>query len=98
MTRKMVILDATTNPYELLTAFLENFLYGAVANSITVFIAERKDIAVFTNFLLYYLLLSVIINREKYNTKLGKYFIFPGAATLGAFAGYKLAQLIGNLI
>jgi hypothetical protein len=40
---------------------------------------------------------SIVINREKYQTKVGKYMIFPSAAALGAFVGYKLAFLLSNL-
>jgi hypothetical protein len=49
---------------------------------------------VFMNFILYYLLISYIVNRDKYKTKLGKFIILPGSAAIGAFTGYKLAQYI----
>jgi hypothetical protein len=50
------------------------------------------------NFILYYLLISYIVNREKYKTKLGKFIILPGSAAIGAFTGYKLAQYISLFI
>jgi hypothetical protein len=53
--------------------------------------------AVLLNFLVYYILISVIVNRAKYETKLGRLVVLPGSAALGAFTGYKVAQLISHL-
>lgn len=92
------VLDAKTTPHELVKEFLINFFYGLVGNSITVFAAKEFDVAIFVNFIIYYLFLSVIINRNKYETTLGKYLVFPGAAAMGAFSGYKIALFLSSII
>jgi hypothetical protein len=69
-------------------------MYGFIANTITVFIIMKYDIAVLINFLIYYMFVSIVINRDKYETRVGKYMIFPAAAALGAFVGYKLAFIL----
>lgn len=98
MDKKIKIMGVITTPIELLVAIIENFLYGFVGNSITVFINKNWDVAVLINFIIYYSFLSHIVNRNKYETILGKFIIFPVAATLGAFTGYKIALLIVNYI
>ena len=95
--RKFQFLDAETSARELIIETLVNFLYGFIANTVTVFIILKYDIAILINFLIYYMFVSIVINREKYQTKVGKYMIFPSAAALGAFVGYKLAFLLSNL-
>ena len=95
--RKFQFLDAKTSARELIIEILVNFLYGFIANTVTVFIILKYDIAILINFLIYYMFVSIVINREKYQTKVGKYMIFPSAAALGAFVGYKLAFLLSNL-
>jgi hypothetical protein len=60
--------------------------------------AKEIDIAVLLNFFTYYMLISIIVNRAKYETILGKFVVLPGSAALGAFTGYKVAQLISQLI
>jgi hypothetical protein len=95
--KKFQFLDAETSARELIIETLVNFLYGFIANTVTVFIILKYDIAILINFLIYYMFVSIVINREKYQTKVGKYMIFPSAAALGAFVGYKLAFLLSNL-
>jgi len=95
--RKFQFLDAETSARELIIETLVNFLYGFIANTVTVFIILKYDIAILINFLIYYMFVSIVINREKYQTKVGKYMIFPSAASLGAFVGYKLAFLLSIL-
>jgi hypothetical protein len=43
-------------------------------------------------------LISYIVNRQKYETMLGKFVVLPGSAAAGAFTGYKLAQIIAELV
>jgi hypothetical protein len=95
--KKFKFLDAETSARELIIETLVNFLYGFIANTVTVFIILKYDVAILINFLIYYMFVSIVINREKYQTKVGKYMIFPSAAALGAFVGYKLAFLLSNL-
>jgi len=96
--REFQFLDAKTSVRELVIETIVNFMYGFIANTVTVFIILKNDSAVLANFLLYYMFVSIVINREKYETRAGKFLIFPAAAALGAYSGYKLAFAISNLI
>jgi hypothetical protein len=49
-------------------------------------------------YIVYYIMISYIVNRKKYETMLGKFIVLPGSAAAGAFTGYKLAQIISNFI
>ena len=73
-------------------------MWGFMGNSIVIFMSKGIDIMVLLNFVLYYILISYIVNRDKYQTKLGKFIILPGSAALGAYTGYKVAQYISNFI
>ena len=97
-TREIDIIGAKTSIKELLTETMVNFSWGFFGNSIVVFMAKEIDIAVLINFFLYYILISIIVNRAKYTTRLGKFIVLPGSAALGAFTGYKVAQLISNFL
>jgi hypothetical protein len=90
--------DGKTTPGELIRETLINFSWGFAGNSITLFMAKEIDAAVFINFFVYYVVLSYIINRAAYETRLGKMVILPGSAALGAFSGYKFAQFISTLL
>jgi hypothetical protein len=92
------IRGAKTTAWELLRETTINFLWGFMGNSIVVFMAKGVDSAVLVNFILYYTLISYIVNRAKYETRLGKFIILPVSAALGAFSGYKTAQLISFLV
>lgn len=92
------IFDAITSPMELIKETMINFLWGFFGNSVVVFISQHNDLAVFINFLIYYLFISYIVNRNKYETMLGKLIVLPGSATLGAFSGYKMAQYISEFL
>lgn len=93
-TKKINIFGAITSLSELFRETLINFAWGFMGNSIVVFMAKEIDIAVFVNFVLYYILISYVVNRDKYTTRLGRFIVLPGSAALGAFTGYKVAQLI----
>lgn len=73
---------------------LENFIYGFIGSTIVVFITMRLDMAVLLSYLLYYFYVGKVINRPKYVTSLGKFIVFPVPTALGAFSGYKIAELI----
>lgn len=92
------IRGAKTTAWELLRETTVNFLWGFVANSMVVFMAKDIDAAVLINFILYYVLISYIVNRAKYETRLGKFIVLPVSAALGAFTGYKSAQWITLLL
>jgi hypothetical protein len=92
------IFGAVTTPMELIKETSVNFMWGFMGNSIVVFMSREIDSLVFLNFLLYYMLISYIVNRDKYKTRLGRFIILPGSASVGAFTGYKVAQFISNFI
>ena len=77
---------------------LINFTWGFLGNSIVVFVSKEMDMLVLINYILYYILISYIVNRKKYETVLGKFIVLPGSAAFGAFTGYKLAQQIINIL
>ena len=71
-------------------------MWGFLGNSIVVFAAKELDFLVLINYIVYYILISYIVNRKKYETMLGKFIVLPGSAAIGAFTGYKLAQIIAQ--
>jgi len=77
---------------------LINFMWGFLGNSIVVFVAKELDLLVLINYIVYYILISYIVNRKKYDTILGKFIVLPGSAAAGAFTGYKVAQLLVNVV
>lgn len=96
--KEISVLDAITTPSELLRETLINFMWGFLGNSIVVFVAKELDFLVLINYIVYYVLISYIVNRKKYDTILGKFIVLPGSAAAGAFAGYKLAQIITEIV
>ena len=92
------MLDAITTPNELLRETLINFSWGFLGNSIVVFVSKELDLLVLLNYIVYYILISYIVNRKKYDTILGKFIVLPGSAAAGAFTGYKVAQLLANMV
>ena len=96
--KEISVLDAITTPNELLRETLINFMWGFLGNSIVVFVAKELDFLVLINYIVYYILISYIVNRKKYDTILGKFIVLPGSAAAGAFAGYKLAQIITEIV
>lgn len=92
------MLDAITTPAELIRETLINFMWGFLGNSIVVFVAKELDFLVLINYIVYYMLISYIVNRKKYETMLGKFIVLPGSAAIGAFTGYKLAQMITQVL
>lgn len=87
-----------TNPTEIRTAVLENFIYGMLGSILVVFIAQRMDIAVLIGYMTYYFYVGKVINRPKYVTSLGKFIVFPVPTALGAFMGYKLAYVLSTIL
>lgn len=77
---------------------LINFVWGFLGNSIVVFVSKELDFLVLINYIVYYILISYIVNRKKYDTILGKLIVLPGSAAAGAFTGYKVAQMLTTII
>jgi hypothetical protein len=96
--KEINILGAITTPGELIRETLINFMWGFLGNSIVVFVSKELDFLVLINYIAYYILISYIVNRKKYETMLGKFIVLPGSAAIGAFTGYKLAQAITSVI
>jgi hypothetical protein len=96
--KEISVLDALTTPGELLRETLINFMWGFLGNSIVVFVSKELDFLVLVNYIVYYILISYIVNRKKYDTILGKFIVLPGSAAAGAFTGYKLAQIITYMV
>ena len=96
--KEISVLDAITTPNELIRETIINFMWGFLGNSVVVFISKELDFMVLINYILYYILISYIVNRKKYETMLGKFILLPGSAAIGAFTGYKLAQMISNIL
>jgi hypothetical protein len=92
--KNIEVYDAKTTPLEIIQESAINFVWGFTGNSIVVFISKQIDIAVLLNFIAYYMLISFIINRAKYETKLGKFVVQPFAAALGAYIGYLFAKWV----
>jgi hypothetical protein len=96
--KEINVLDAITTPNELLRETLINFVWGFLGNSIVVFVSKELDLLVLLNYIVYYILISYIVNRKKYETMLGKFIVLPGSAAAGAYTGYKLAQMLTQVI
>ena len=96
--KEINILGAITTPGELIRETIINFMWGFLGNSIVVFVAKELDFLVLINYIVYYILISYIVNRKKYETMLGKFIVLPCSAAIGAFTGYKLAQAITSII
>jgi hypothetical protein len=85
-------------PEELRTAIWQNLVYGMLYATIPTFIASGKDIPIIVALMLHSTFLSVVLNRDKYKTRFGRFVVFPTMFTLGAYIGFKIAQIISNFI
>ena len=96
--KEINVLDAITTPNELIRETVINFSWGFLGNSIVVFVSKELDFLVLINYIVYYILISYIVNRKKYETMLGKFIVLPGSAAIGAFTGYKVAQMLTQML
>ena len=96
--KKIKIYDAETTPKEILGECLINFIYGFVGNLMVPFIVSKSDFGIFISFGLYYFMLSYILNRDKYESKLGRYMLLPIPAVLGAYTAIKLGYVLTNIL
>jgi len=71
LNKQLDIYGAITTPWELIRETIINFLWGFMGNSIVVFMSKGVDSMVILNFILYYMLISYIVNRDKYHHVLG---------------------------
>ena len=98
LNKEINVLGAITTPAELIRETIINFMWGLLGNSVVVFVSKELDFMVLINYIIYYILISYIVNRKKYETMLGKFIVLPGSAAMVAFTGYKLAQIIVNTL
>lgn len=96
--KEILLLDAKTSLKELAFETFINFIYGFVANIVTVFIIMGNYPLMFFGFIMYYTFVSIVLNRDKYESKLGKYIIFPLGASLGALLGIWIAFKLKTLM
>jgi len=96
--KQIKVYDADTSLSELVKEFSLNFLYAFIANISVPLIVNKYDYGVFISYIIYYYFLSYILNRDKYNTKLGRYVILPVPCILGAFLSYKIGYILVDYI
>ena len=76
-------------------AILQNLIYGFLYSTVPTFISTGLDIPVILSFLCFSSFLSIVLNRDKYKTRFGRHILFPGMFTIGAYVGFKFANIIG---
>lgn len=96
--KSIKVYDADTTVKELVSEFIINFIYAFSANIMIPFIVLKIDIAIIASFGLYYFMLSYILNRDKYESKLGRYILMPIPCILGSFTAIKLGYILAKLI
>lgn len=96
--REFYVMDAKTSTSELIVESITNFVWGFAGNSIVVFMAKGLDAAVFINFLVYYGIISYILNRTSYKSNFGRFIFLPLTTAMGAFSGYKFAQFLSAML
>lgn len=102
----MTVFGIETNYKELTKHGLVNFFYGALAAGLPIAIyiateliktgAENLKISLLIVLLAvgcYSTFLSIILNRDKYQTWLGRFFIFPLSYSLGFVTMFYLSIL-----
>lgn len=72
---------------------LANFFYGIIHVTLIMFVTSGNPGLLATGYLIFYIYLSTIVNRDKYTTSLGKFIVFPFPATAGAVLGYYITQI-----
>ena len=95
--KSIKIYDADTTIKEMTKESLINFSYAFIANISTPFIVMKYDVGVLFSFMIYYFFLSYILNRDKYETKLGRYVLMPFPCILGAYVAIKLGYVLAEM-
>lgn len=98
MHKEITVLGVITTPYELFHHSAVNFIYGVLSWLPATFLVLNLQGLFAFSVLGYYTFLSIVLNRKAYETKLGKYIIFPFSSASGAFVGYKLGLYIQTLL
>lgn len=88
--KEVTIFGINTTKKQIWNALWQNFLYGFLGGALPSAVSSHNDYAVGISVVLFYTVLSLILNREPYKTRLGRFIIFPVATSLGFFLSYKL--------
>lgn len=95
--KQIKVYDAQTTLKEMTIEFIINFIYAFAGNVMVPFIVLKIDVGIFLSFGLYYFMLSYILNRDKYESKLGRYILMPVPCVLGAFTAIKLGYMLAEM-
>lgn len=94
--KQIKVYDAETSLKELIFEAIINFIYAFAANVMVPFIVLKLDVGILLSFGLYYFMLSYILNRDKYESKLGRYILMPVPCILGAYFSIKVGYIIAQ--
>jgi hypothetical protein len=95
--QRIIIYDAETSLGEVTKEFIVNFIYAFAANVMVPFIILKSDIGILFSFGLYYFMLSYILNRDKYESRFGRYILMPVPCILGAYTAIKLGYVLAEM-
>ena len=95
--KQIKVYDAQTTLKEMVIEFIINFIYAFAANVMVPFIVLKLDVGILLSFGLYYFMLSYILNRDKYESKLGRYILMPFPCILGAYVAIKLGYVLAEM-
>jgi|AntAceMinimDraft_18_1070375.scaffolds.fasta_scaffold115398_2 hypothetical protein len=96
--RKRKIYDTDTDYVELAGHSLANFLHGFTSSAIITVIALDNLYLIPMAYYIHKRIDSVILNRTKYESKLGKNIIFPVPSTMGFFLGYLFTKFMLSIL
>lgn len=82
------------NGHDVWKAIYQNYLYGFSGWMIPVSVVIGNYWICAVTAYIFYSMLSIVVNREKYVTNLGKYFWFPLPAMLGALSAIFAGEFI----
>lgn len=88
------LLDADTTIWEVIQHSFVNFLFGVTSSIVIIALTMNQWWLVVASYYLHKQLESRILNRNRYTTRLGKYYIFPIPSTIGFFLGWYLSKII----
>ena len=95
--KQIKVYDAQTTLKEMVIESIINFIYAFAANVMVPFIVLKLDVGILLSFGLYYFMLSYILNRDKYESKLGRYILMPIPCILGAYVAIKLGYVLAEM-
>lgn len=96
--KEIKLLDAETSVTEVIQHCIVNFLYGFLSGLVIASIMIGNPYLIGGCYYILKQLESKILNRNKYTTRLGKYYIFPIPSTLGFVLGWYISTIIQLII